>query len=198
MTYSDGSVIGGQGDDTSEFERGGGMRVNIDTLLAKHTQQIADLRNRLGSALPSTPEYDEIFLLRYVLTWEKKSGDWASNAEKAIRATVEWRTKNAQVLADTRRTGVAPHEDKFLKFQTTGYSGTLGGMEPLYIVRTGLCNVKGLMNSMPFDDVADFLLFSKEVAYARCDMLTRKTRQLIKMVTVVDMAGYSMFGGACY
>jgi len=32
--------------------------------------------------------------------------------------------------------------------------------------------------------VADFLLFSKEVAYARCDALTRKTRLLIKMVTV--------------
>lgn len=58
-----------------------------------------------------------------------------------------------QILADTRRTGVAPYEDKFLRFQTTGYSGTLGGMEPLYIVRTGLCNIKGLMNSMPFDQV---------------------------------------------
>jgi hypothetical protein len=58
-----------------------------------------------------------------------------------------------QILAETRRTGVAPYEDKFLKFQTTGYSGTLGGMEPLYIVRTGLCNIKGLMNSMPFDQV---------------------------------------------
>jgi hypothetical protein len=41
----------------------------------------------------------------------------------------------------------------YLRFQTTGYSGTLGGMEPLYIVRTGLCNIKGLMNSMPFDQV---------------------------------------------
>ena len=39
------------------------------------------------------------------------------------------------------------------------------------------------------------MLFSKEVAYARCDTLTRKTRMLIKMVTVCDMAGHSMFGG---
>jgi hypothetical protein len=48
------------------------------------------------SGLPGTPEYDEIFLLRYVLTWEKKSGDWMGNAEKAIRSTIQWRTQHAQ------------------------------------------------------------------------------------------------------
>ena len=48
------------------------------------------------SGLPGTPEYDEIFLLRYVLTWEKKSGDWMGNAEKAICATIQWRSQHAQ------------------------------------------------------------------------------------------------------
>ena len=132
-------------------------------------------------------------MLRFVLTWEKKGG--LTEAVRAVRATIQWRTQNAQKLAETRRLGIAPYEEKFLKFQTTGYAGSLGGMEPLYIVRTGLCNLKGLMAAMPFEEVSDFLLFSKEVAYGRCDHLTRKTRQLIKMVTVIDMSGYSMFGG---
>ena len=48
---------------------------------------------------------------------------------------------------------------------------------------------------MTNEEVADFLLMSKEVAFVRCDALARKTRQLIKMITVLDMAGYSMFGG---
>jgi hypothetical protein len=193
LAYNNGDSIGSAKDTTSEFERGGGMRLNVDELLDQRKAKIEELKARLGTALPQSQEFDDIFLLRFVLTWEKKGG--MGEAEKAIRSTIAWRTENAKTLAETRRTGVAPHEAKFLKFQTTGYSGDLAGLEPLYIVRTGLCNVKGLMNSMPYDEVADFLLLSKEVAYARCDALTRKTRQLIKMITVVDMAGYSMFGG---
>jgi len=193
VTYNDGSAIGAGSDDTSDFERGGGMRLNVDTLLAQRKNEIEQLRTNLGANLPTSPVYDEIFLLRYVLTWEKKGG--MAEAERAILATIAWRTQHAQILADTVRTGIAPYEEKFLKFQTTGYSGDLGGLEPLYIVRTGLCNIKGLMNSMPSAEVADFLLFSKEVAHHRCDQLTRKTRQLIKMITVIDMAGFSLFGG---
>ena len=193
LSYGDGSALGGPADDTSEFERGGGMRLNIDTLLAQKRSEIADLRARLGPSLPDKPEYDDVFLLRYCLTWEKKGG--LAEAERAVRATVQFRTQNAQVLAEIRRTGVTPNEENFLKFQTTGYAGSLAGIEPLYIVRTVLCNLKGLMTSMKEKDVADFLLFSKEVAHAQCDQMTRKTRQLVKMITVIDMQGFSMFGG---
>ena len=57
ISYNDGTQIGGHADDTSEFERGGGMRVNVDTLLAKHSQSIANLRSRLGSGLSSKVLY---------------------------------------------------------------------------------------------------------------------------------------------
>ena len=58
LSYGDGSALGGPADDTSEFERGGGMRLNIDTLLAQKRSEIADLRARLGPSLPDKPEYD--------------------------------------------------------------------------------------------------------------------------------------------
>jgi hypothetical protein len=193
LTYNNGDSIGSSNDTTSEFERGGGMRLNVDDLLEQRKAKIEELRARLGPALPQSQEFDDIFLLRFVLTWEKKGG--MVEAEKAIRSTIAWRMQNAAVLAETRRTGVAPHEAKFKKFHTSGYSGDLAGLEPLYIVRSGLCNFKGLMNSMTNEEVAVYLLMSKEVAFAKCDALTRKTRQLIKMITVLDMAGYSMFGG---
>jgi hypothetical protein len=57
ISYNDGTQIGGHADDTSEFERGGGMRVNVDTLLAKHSQSIANLRSRLGDGLFSKVLY---------------------------------------------------------------------------------------------------------------------------------------------
>jgi len=44
ITYNDGSAIGAGSDDTSDFERGGGMRLNVDTLLAQRKNEIEQLR----------------------------------------------------------------------------------------------------------------------------------------------------------
>jgi len=44
VTYNDGSAIGAGSDDTSDFERGGGMRLNVDTLLAQRKNEIEQLR----------------------------------------------------------------------------------------------------------------------------------------------------------
>ena len=81
------------------------------------------------------------------------------------------------------------------KFNTAGYAGSIAGMEPLFIVRTGYCNLKGLMNACTMDEVARLATISKEVAFAECDKKTRKTRQLVKMISIIDLEGFSMFGG---
>ena len=83
------------------------VKVNVDTLLLRYKAEISELRGRLGSELPNSQDYDEIFLLRFVLTWEKKGG--LTEAVRAVRATIQWRTQNAQKLAETRRTGIAPY-----------------------------------------------------------------------------------------
>ena len=44
ITYNDGSAIGAGSDGTSDFERGGGMRLNVDTLLAQRKNEIEQLR----------------------------------------------------------------------------------------------------------------------------------------------------------
>ncbi len=78
--------------------------------------------------------YDDIFLLRYVLTWESKGG--LEESSKAVRETVQWRTKHTDVLARTAATGLSPHKDVGQYFQTAGYIGEMGGVEPLFCVRT--------------------------------------------------------------
>ena len=100
LTYNNGDSIGSDKDTTSEFERGGGMRLNVDELLGQRKAKIEELKARLGMALPQSQEFDDIFLLRFVLTWEKKGG--MVEAEKAIRSTIAWRTQNAEVLSETR------------------------------------------------------------------------------------------------
>ncbi len=49
------------------------MRQNVDELLSKHRSSIDELKKRVSDVLPkNNPEYDDIFLLRYVMTWLKK------------------------------------------------------------------------------------------------------------------------------
>jgi hypothetical protein len=180
--------------DVDDFESGGGMRTSVDSLLVAHKAAIEELREAVADCLPEDSEfYDDIFLLRFVLTWEKKGG--LTESSDAVRKTVAWRTENAEALAQTVRTGIAPGEEVMKRFNTAGYAGSLAGMEPLFIVRTGYCNLKGLMNACTMEEVARLATISKEVAFAECDKKTRKTRQLVKMISIIDLEGFSMFGG---
>lgn len=35
----------------------------------------------------------------------------------------------------------------------------------------------------------------QEIAFKICDQQTRETRQLVKMISIIDLEGFSMFGG---
>lgn len=49
------------------------LRQDVDELLAKHRSSIDELKKRVSDVLPKdNHEYDDIFLLRYAMTWLKK------------------------------------------------------------------------------------------------------------------------------
>ena len=60
--------------------------------------------------------------------------------------------------------------------------------EPVLVVRTGRSDVRTLMDNYSEDEVVEYLNYSKETAFVRCDAATRRTRRLVKMITVLDMA----------
>ncbi len=66
----------------------------------------------MGDAiLGGDPEFDDIFLLRFVLTWEKRGG--LSKAVDAVKQTVAFRRANKATLDEVCRPGgKAPNEDK--------------------------------------------------------------------------------------
>jgi hypothetical protein len=166
--------------DHNELNAGGGMRMNIDQLLEDHRAEINDLRSRTNDLLSSNPSfYDDIFLLRYVLTHSKKGG--MEIAADAVRKTVAWRKENSLILEKIASTGKAPYEDIMMRFSTLGYACDLGGYEPIWVVRTGHSNQKAMMSTLSIDQVKDCLHYSKEVFFRMCDERTRKTRKLIKV-----------------
>jgi hypothetical protein len=82
---------------------------------------IDELRKQVGeSLLQTSPEFDDIFLLRFALTWEKRGG--LPKAVDAVRETIEYRTKNKAVLDEgCRPGGKFPNEDKVLVYVYVRY-----------------------------------------------------------------------------
>mmetsp|Transcript_19339 Transcript_19339/g.44539 ORF Transcript_19339/g.44539 Transcript_19339/m.44539 type:complete len:421 (-) Transcript_19339:465-1727(-) len=180
--------------DETDMEAGGGMRLNIDMLIKDRRPLIDQLAAAVADLAKGEAEYDDVFMLRFILTWEKREG--LSKAIDACRETIVWRRENKEMLDHVCTPGgKAPLEDKIMKFETVGPAGTLGGLEPIYCVRTGHCNIKGLMSTCTVKEVSDWLHFIKERNYRVCDERTRKTRLLIKCITVVDLSNWSLFGG---
>jgi hypothetical protein len=155
------------------------MRLSIDKLLLDNQAYVDELKRKTADILPNAACYDDIFLLRYVLSHKNRGGMQA--AVDAVRKTIAWRTENAVLLEKIALTGKAPHEDIALNFNTAGYACDLGGLEPLWVVRTGHCNAKGLMSSLTIEQAKDWMYYSKEPFYHLCDERTRKTRTLIKV-----------------
>ena len=172
-----------------------GLRANVDELLTKHQADIEEVKRLTAGILPTDPMYDDLFLLRFVITHSKKGSCDFAEAADAVRKAMEWRIKNADILERTVTTRRAPNEEMCMKFNTCGYAGDLGGHEPIFVVRTGHCNSKGLMSTLSMEQVTDWLHFSREIAFRKCDERTRKTRMMIKTITIIDLAGYSLFAG---
>ena len=64
--------------------------------------------------------------------------------------------------------------------------------EPLWVVRTAHSMQSQLMNTLGHDAVLETLALSKEVQFYMCDQHTRRTRKLCKMISIIDMQGYTM------
>ncbi len=86
----------------------------MHTHLHTHTYRgaIDEVRKQVGDALiNSNPEYDDIFLLRFVISWEKRGG--LPKAVDAVKQTIEYRKAKRHLLDEVCRPGgKAPNEEK--------------------------------------------------------------------------------------
>lgn len=174
-----------------QFAKGGGMQADVDALIAKYRTKIDRLRERVVDIVPQDdPQYDDLFYLRYVLSYKAKT----TKCVEPIRFTIAYRQKYADLFPRIHTEGVhaVPHHKVAMRFNCTGMCGTLPGGEPLWVVRTAHSMQSQLMNTLTKEEVAEWMLLNKEVQFQICDTQTRKTRRLCKMITVIDLQGFSM------
>eukprot|EP01091_Cochliopodium_minus_P017817 TRINITY_DN7076_c0_g1_i1.p1 TRINITY_DN7076_c0_g1~~TRINITY_DN7076_c0_g1_i1.p1 ORF type:complete len:307 (-),score=77.15 TRINITY_DN7076_c0_g1_i1:70-990(-) len=168
---------------------------NIDYLLDINSDKIDTLRNLVGDVLEET--HDDIFLLRYVLSFARYEDNW-KKAIEAVRFTIEYRKQNESWLSKAKSEGLdgAPNMQIIKNYACCSLHKTTKEGGPILIVRSGLCNGSKLMSKVTPEDVAKFLLYEDEVAYLHCDKIAREERRLVKMVVINDMKGFSILNNS--
>ncbi|CAK0889397.1 unnamed protein product, partial [Prorocentrum cordatum] len=170
---------------------------------ARHAQEVEELRGRLAAACPGR-EPDDLFLLRYVLSYEGGGPGAAAAAARAIA----WREKHrglvAAAQACTDELASEPLKewislehlrviDSCLVARFAGQTSTPQGF-PLYVIHSGRCRLRKLMDTVDIKSVALWLTWRNEIGYWRCDAATRRSGLLMKQVVVMSMEGALMSG----
>jgi hypothetical protein len=164
-------------------------------LLQEHRGEVAALKTlvgAIGAAAADGTLYDDVFLLRFVLS---NKGREAGEVTDKVRECVAWRKKHAALLVALSKGERHPQEKAVSEFLFSGTTGSLGGGEPIAVVRMGLSDFRKLMSSFSVDEVSEYLTVEKERTFRVCDAETRKRGRIVKSITVIDFADFSMFGG---
>jgi len=157
---------------------------DLDALLAARRDDIAALRAAAAAEAPLPALVDEIFLLRYVLSFPTPDA-----RADALRKCLAWRAANAALLADAAAGRPPAAAAAVGRFSVAGFHGATRDGDPLFIVRSALCDPVALMNACSEEDVMSTLMHAREVGFLLCDAETRARRRLVKQVTLVNLEG---------
>lgn len=155
----------------------------LSDLFLEHRELIDAIRQRPECAALLRPEHDDLFVLRYVLSFK---GD-SQKAAGAIKSAIEWRRENAHILlridelqGEVRKiipTGMLPwHTNQGQPIQVAipfaVEAATWSSKSEQWHHEAGISN--------------------REVAYRICDKLSRQTGRLVKLVMIQDLTGLSL------
>jgi len=168
----------------------------LEELLEKHEAKVRALRARVEKVIPrdgSTTDgviVDDVFLLRFVL-----SNEDVEVAAGKVQETLKWRQENSKLLTALSKGKPHPLDEDMSRFLFTGVTGRMEGGEPVSVTRMGLSDFRKLLINFNQNVIAGYLLYEKEKMFRICDEETRKRNRIVKAITVIDFAGFSMFGG---
>ena len=185
----------------------------LDVLFGKHGDEVAALRAE-GIAEGVFAEGDEvcedIWLLKYVLSFvlRSKQGvvEGRKDALKALRATVTWRARHAEVIRGIREAvaaGVPFDEDRIPHGRRCEVYSLAevykGGPDvhgcPVFMIRSGLTNSRAMMDNIPRDVLLDWMLLRREFCLAELERGPYAAGVLGKVVFVNDLNHVSFWNG---
>ena len=159
----------------------------LKELLKKHRTQIDELLQTVAKGVTESAGLvvDEVFVLRFILSDEKKA------AEK-LSECLKWREERAELLEAAKRNGGGKNKALVETYLQRGPGGWLGDQYLVFVIRGGRAKFSGLMKEISKESLVEDVLLMYEVMYARLDKHTRETGRLCKLINLMDAAGLSM------
>lgn len=174
---------------------------NVELLLQKHKEEIAELRSLCPQVTEQEvyPYYDQIFFLRYILSFKT-----VPKARAAVEKKIAWDKENAELVnaalsGEFNIFNTDPSPDskyshilrEVVKYQVAGLWNSEGLKDRgfLVIVRGGLGKPKLLATSLTRDENVSMQMTYRIAAYKHCDEMTRKTGRLAKQTLMMDVSG---------
>jgi hypothetical protein len=175
-------------------------RIDIEEAINSHRNELIELKMNVIDLVCSDPSLDDIFLLRYLLSFNGN----VSQSTEAVRFAVQYRKNNASWLASAREkdTTKAPEWERLQKHLSGGphhhsgrtYTQTTVHGAPLAFVRAGLTDTNILMNEFTHEEIVRFMTYDKEVGFWKCDEISRREGKLTKIVLIMDMSNVKLLG----
>jgi len=165
----------------------------VDDLLKEHASAVKELNEKVkteieGAGDVGTPT-DDLFLLRFLLS-NKMDVDVA--AEK-VRAALAFRKENIDLLRAAKNGYGHYILDTAAHFQTIDLIPQMVGCKPVTVARVAKCDAKTLMKTLSVDEAALALVAANEGNFQIVDEKTRSTGRIVKALTILDLAGMSLF-----
>ena len=161
------------------------------TLLSRHREALDRLRHSLSDVLG--PSHDDLFLLRYLLSFDPAA------AAEAVRWAIAWRAEPANLYwlqkaeeKEARMMAMNFDPSKVAAINISAYHKGLKDGGPLQIVRPGLVDFGPMLELHDHERMVMFHVMQKEVAWRMCDRRTRETGRLVKLVVINDFTALRM------
>uniref|UniRef100_A0A0P5M7D1 Cral/trio domain-containing protein n=1 Tax=Daphnia magna TaxID=35525 RepID=A0A0P5M7D1_9CRUS len=134
------------------------------------------------------PDSDDAYLIRWLIARDFD----IPKAEKMLRSSLEWRRqyKIDRILEDFKPPEV------LTKYFSAGFVGRDITQSPLWIVRYGMSDVKGILRSVKKKDYVMYVVYLVECSIARVNADLKKFKRsptaIVQSTIIFDMEGFSM------
>ena len=168
-------------------------RVDLASLLSQKGGQIESLRSQLGPEVVTEAELDDVWLLRYVLSFESRPAEAADAARRAIA----WRNEHRELVEAAKMRSLPPglsmgDVQVLQTMLVSGFHFTTKFSDPIFIIRAGQSNQSPMLDMLGEEKVEVWLTYLSECAWQFCDAATRKRGYFVKQITLQDFAAAAM------
>ena len=168
------------------------------------SELILDNYDQISSLSNLAPKFDNITLLRYVITYSNQP----EKIEQAILNTVNWREGPGKMIVDSAEEAVykanaegywdneyvwksAPHHEIIKQFINEKNVLTMINKDKdlIYIIKSNMIDDNSMMSKLTVKQVSQFLAYVKEVHHIVANKYSIETNRLCKVIFVNDVSG---------